>query len=202
MRVPRLCWHRSVRFCRVAMLLIGVATHAARADEVTEQINEALEAYRNHDMQSAVAALDAAANLLRQGRAEGMKKLLPAPPAGWTADPPESTAVSVAMLGGGITANRSYHNGIQQVEVQIVTDSPMLQGLAALVGGPLGTIGGLKTVVIGGRRFSYIENDHSYVTLVADKVIVKITGNADTPEPTLRSFIGLFDYPGVEKLAH
>ena len=116
MRVPRLCWRRSVRFCRVAMLLIGVATHAARADEVTEQINEALEAYRNHDMQSAVAALDAAANLLRQGRAEGMKKLLPAPPPGWTADPAESTAVSVAMLGGGITANRSYHNGIQHVE--------------------------------------------------------------------------------------
>ena len=70
------------------------------------------------------------ANLLRQARAEGLKKLLPPPPPGWTADAAESTAVSVAMLGGGITASRAYHNGIQRVEVQIVTDSPMLQGLA------------------------------------------------------------------------
>jgi hypothetical protein len=106
------------------------------------------------------------------------------------------------MLGGGITASRTYHNGIQQVEVQIVTDSPMLQGLAALVGGPLGAIGGLKTAVIGGRRFSYIENDRSYVTLVGDKVIVKITGNTETPDPTLKSFIGLIDFPAVERLGH
>ena len=184
----------------IAALLSGVIVGHARADEVTDQINEALKAYQNHDMQTAVAALDAAANLLRPGRADRLKRLLPLPPPGWTADAAESTSVSVAMLGGGITASRAYHNGVQQVDVQIVADSPMLQGLAALVGGPLGTIGGMKTVVIGGRRFSYIENDRSYVTLVADKVIVKITGNADAPDPTLRSFITLIDFPAIEKL--
>ena len=100
------------------------------------------------------------------------------------------------MLGGGITASRAYHNGGQRVEVQIVADLPMLQGLAALIGSPLAAIGGMKTVVIGGRRMSYTENDHSYMTLVADKVIVKIEGKQDTPDATLKSFIGAIDFAG------
>ena len=190
-----------MRFCcRIAVLLFGIATiSGAHADDVTDQINEALKAYQNHDTQTAIAALDAASNLMRQSRADGLKKLLPPPPPGWTADAAESTAVSVAMLGGGVTASRVYHNGVQRVEVQLVADSPMLQTVAALIASPLGAIGGMKTVVIGGRRMSYTENDHSYMTLVADKVIVRVEGNGDTPVVTLRSFIGVIDFAAIER---
>lgn len=193
-----------MRFCcRIAVLLFGIATiSGAHADDVTDQINEALKAYQNHDTQTAIAALDAASNLMRQSRADGLKKLLPPPPPGWTADAAESTAVSVAMLGGGVTASRVYHNGVQRVEVQLVADSPMLQTVAALIASPLGAIGGMKTVVIGGRRMSYTENDHSYMTLVADKVIVRVEGNSDTPDATLKSFIGVIDFAAIEKQAH
>ncbi len=190
--------------CRRALALavgIIVAT-SARADDVTDQINEALKAYQNHDTQTAIAALDAATNLLRQSRADGLKKLLPASPPGWTADAAESTAVSVAMLGGGITASRVYHNGPQRVEVQIIADSPMLQTVVALLNSPLGAIGGMKTVVIGGRRMSYSDNDNSYMTLVADKVIVRVGGNTGTPDPTLKSFLALIDFAAIEKASH
>jgi hypothetical protein len=193
-----------MRACRrIAVLLCCIATvSGAHADDVIDQINEALQAYQNHDTQTAITALDAASNLLRQSRADGLKRLLPQPPPGWTADAAESTAVSVAMLGGGITASRAYHNGVQRVEVQLVADSPMLQSLAALISSPLGAIGGMKTVVIGGRRMSYTENDRTYMALVADKMIVKIQGNADTPDPTLRSFIAAIDFAAIEKQAH
>jgi hypothetical protein len=184
------------------LLVVMTIASGACADDVTDQISEALKAYQNHDTRTAIAALDAATNLLRQSRADGLKKLLPPPPPGWTADAAESTAVSVAMLGGGITASRAYHNGVQRVEVQLVADSPMLQSLAALISSPLGAIGGMSTVVIGGRRMSYTENDHTYMTLVADKVIVKIEGNSDTPDPTLKSFIGVIDFAAIEKQAH
>jgi hypothetical protein len=78
----------------------------------------------------------------------------------------------------------------------------VLQGLGALIGSPLATIGGMKTAVIGGRRMSYTESDHSYMTVVADKVIVRLEGNADTPDATLKSFIGAIDFTGIERLAH
>jgi hypothetical protein len=60
----------------------------------------------------------------------------------------------------------------------------------------------MKTVVIGGRRMSYTESDHSYMTVVADKVIVRLEGNADTPDVTLKNFIDAIDFAAIEKLAH
>jgi len=184
----------------VALLLLAIATSpGARADDVTDQINEALKAWQAHDAPTAIAALDAAAGLLRRARAEGLKNLLPPVPPGWTADPSESTAVAVAMLGGGTTASRRYHNASQSVDVRIIADSPMLQGIAGLLGGPLAAFGGLQTVVINGRRMSYAESDNSYTTLVADKIIVKVSGGPSTPDPTLRSFIGAIDFAAVEK---
>jgi hypothetical protein len=188
--------------CRIAALLACIATWSgARADEVTDHIDAALRAYQNHETQTAIAALDAASNLMRQLRADVLKKLLPPPPAGWTADPAASSAVSVAMLGGGITASRAYHNGDQRVEMQLAADSPLLQGMAALIDSPLAAVAGMKTVTIDGRRMSYTEIDHSYMTLVAHKVIVKVEGNSGTPEPTLKTFIGAIDFAAIEKLA-
>ena len=192
----------AISYGLAAALLFAAAIAGARADDVTDQINEALKAYQNHDTPTAIAALDAAANLLRQSRADALKKVLPQPPAGWTADDAEASAVGAAMLGGGITASRTYHNGNQQVEVQIMADSPMLQGMAALLASPFAAASGMKTVVVGGRRLSYTENDNSYMGLVADKVIVKVEGSKDTPDATLKSFIGTIDFAGIEKLMH
>ena len=133
--------------CRIAALLAGIAMlSGARADDVTDQIDAALRAYQNHETQTAIAALDAASSLMRQSRADVLKKLLPPPPPGWTADAAASSAISVAMLGGGITASRAYHNGDQRVEVQLAADSPLLQGMAALIGSPLAAVAGMKTV--------------------------------------------------------
>ena len=184
-----------------ALLLIGCCAQGARADDVTDQINEALKAYQNHDAQTALAALDAAANLLRQARAESFKALLPAAPSGWTADDGEATAVGAAMLGGGTTASRKYHNGDQQVDVQIMANSPMLQGMAALIGSPFAAATGMKTVVVAGRRLSYAPDENSYITLVGNKVIVKVTGNKGVADAVLKSFIGAIDFAAIEKLA-
>ena len=185
-----------------ALLLIGCCAQDARADDVTDQINEALKAYQNHDAQTALAALDAAASLLRQARAESFKALLPAAPSGWTADDAEATSVGPAMLGGGMTASRKYHNGDQQVDLQIMADSPMLQGMAALLGSPFAAVGGMKTVVVAGRRLSYAPDENSYMTLVGNKVIVKVEGNKGVPDAALKSFIGAIDFTAIEKLAH
>ncbi len=191
-----------LRYVIATLLLVLAMAPGTRADDVTDQINQAVKAYQNHDTQTAIAALDAAANLLRQARADALKQLLPPPPSGWTAENAETSAVGAAMLGGGITASRVYHNGSQRVEVTIMADSPMLQGMAALLSSPLAATGAMKTVVVDGRRLSYTDNDNSYMGLVADKVIVKVEGSKDTPDPTMKTFIGSLDFAAIEKLAH
>ncbi|HSZ89709.1 MAG TPA: hypothetical protein VK822_10105 [Acetobacteraceae bacterium] len=186
----------------LVLLACLAAAPAARADDVSVQIDKAAAAWRAHDSQAAITALEAAASLLHQQRADALKAVLPLPPPGWTADPAETSAVSAAMLGGGTSATKVYHNGGQRVEVQITTDSPMLMGMATLLSSPMAAATGIKTVTVGGRPMSYTASDNSYMTLVADKIMVKIDGSKDTPEPTLRSFVASLDFSAVEKAAH
>jgi hypothetical protein len=187
----------------VLVSLASVAmTVAARADDVSDQIDKAAAAWRAHDSQAAITALEAASSLLHQARADALKALLPVAPPGWTADPAETSTVTAAMLGGGTSATGTYHNGEQRVQVQITTDSPMLMGMAALLSSPMASASGIKAVIIGGRPVSYTANDNSYMTLVADKFMVKVDGSKDTPDPALRSFVASIDFGAMEKLAH
>jgi ammonia channel protein AmtB len=193
--MPRL---RCLILCLMAVAALPIA---ARADEVTDKIDQALSAYRNHDLAGAIGALDSAATLLRQARADAFKALLPPPPPGWTADPVETNAVAAMVLGGGITADRTYHNGDQQVQVQIVSDSPLMQAMASMLNTPLAAVAGAKTVVVAGRSVTYVSGDNSYMTLVAGKVLVKVNGSQGTPEPSVRSLVALIDFAAIEKLA-
>ncbi len=192
-----------MRVRRAAILVVACALMAAPAfaDEVSDQIQQALAAYQQHNTEAALAALDAAAGKLRQARANELKALLPTPPPGWTADPAETSAVSAAMLGGGTTASRSYRMGDQKVDVQITTDSPMLQGMAALISSPLGASSGMKTFTVSGQRVAYTASDNDLMTLVG-KAIVKVDGNTQTPEATLRTFLATMDFSALEKIAH
>jgi hypothetical protein len=192
-----------MRLLWIGLLVLAAVGFAgsARADDVSDQIQQALSAYQRHDRQGALSALDTAANLLRQQRADALKALLPLPPPGWSADTAETTAIAAAMFGGGASASRTYHKGDQQVDVQITADNPMLQGMAALVNSPLAAASGIKTVVIGGRPMAYTPSDNGYMSLVGDKVIVKVDGNKQTPEPELRSFLAAMDFDAIEKLA-
>ena len=184
------------------LVLAGVGmTATARADDVTDLITKALSAYKAHNTEAAMEALDSAANELRQQRADALKEFLPLPPAGWTADAAQTSAVSAAMLGGGTSASRTYHSGDQKVDVQITTDSPMLQGMAALIDSPLASASGVKAETVAGRRVSYTQSDNGYMTLVGQKIIVKVDGSKDTPEATLRTFVAAIDFPGLEKFA-
>lgn len=184
------------------LLCSGLDPSPARADDVTDQMDQARAAYQKHDLPTAVAALEAAANLLRQVQADALKATLPPVPSGWTADQVDTSAVAASMLGGGTTVSRTYHKAEQQVDVQIIADSPMLQGMAMLINSPLAAAAGMKTVVIGGRPMSYAPNDNSFMTLVGGKTIVKVSGNKATPEATLHDFIAAVDLVTLEKLTH
>jgi len=59
------------------------------------------------ETQTAIAALDAASNLMRQLRADVLKKLLPPPPAGWTADPAASSPCSGSLIAICFCAGRT-----------------------------------------------------------------------------------------------
>lgn len=129
----------NIRVLTLSLLIAAASSPPVRADEVTNQINEALTAYGRKDLPTAIAGLEAALNLMRQSRADTYGALLPAAIPGWTADDVETVSAGVAMVGGGTGASRKYHKGDDTVTVSILADSPLLQAMSALAAGSFGS---------------------------------------------------------------
>jgi hypothetical protein len=180
-------------------LLVAIApASVAWADDVTDQINEAVSAYGKRDLPTAIAALEAALNLMRQSRADAYSALLPAAPPGWTADKAETISAGVAMVGGGTGATRKYRKGDAEVTVSILADSPLLQAMSALASSGLAAIGGMRTEIVNGRRTLYMKDDGALTTFVGDRVLVRVEGK-DQTEDTLKQFLTAVDFAAVEK---
>lgn len=188
-----------LRHATILVLAGAVLTAPAYADQISDDISKAQTAYQEHRPDIALAALDAAAASLRQQRADLLKSLLPPPPANWTADPPETTAVGASTLGGGTSASRVYHLGGEQVQVQFTTDSPMLQQMAELADTQLGQSPEVETVMVNGQRATYTARDNGFMSLVGT-VIVKVDGNPQVTKSTLRMFLDAIDFTTLQKL--
>jgi hypothetical protein len=188
----------------VLPLLAGVlslAAPAVHADDVTEQIQEALKAYERKDFATAAAALDTAAGLVREKKAESWKTVLPEPLPGWTGEEPDITTYGTMLLGGATNVSRVYRRGIDRVTVSLTADSPVLQGLGAFLASGIVANADLKVSVIDGRRVMFTRSDNSYQTMVAGKVLVKVEGDRDVEEATLRAYLRAVKFGEVEKLA-
>jgi hypothetical protein len=183
-----------------AGVLMVLPAAVARADDISDQINEALRAYEKHDLATTAAALDAASNLLRQAKAEAWKAMLPEPLAGWTAADAESTTVANAMFGGGTGVSRTYKKADQSIEITYIADSPMMQGLGSLMSSGLVTGNDIKLLIIDGRKVTYSKSDNSYTTMVG-KVLVSIKGQG-VDDASLRSYLKAIKFTDLEKASN
>jgi hypothetical protein len=185
-----------------ALLLLFAAGAEASADEVTDQIDRGLAAYAKKDLKGAATALDAAVELIRQKQAARWKSLLPAPLSGWSAQDAEVGTLSPDVFGGALTVSRKYEKAEAVITVSIVANSPMVQALASFLTGGFGAmLGGGDLVVIDGRRLLHSKNDNSYLTMVANAVLVKVQGNSATADQALRRYVGAIDFGAIERLA-
>ena len=187
-----------LRVMTLWLLIASVPILPAWADDVTDQINEALTAYGRKDLPTAMAGLEAALNLMRQSRADVYGALLPAAPAGWAADDVETIAAGLAMAGGGTGASREYRKGDATVKVSILADSPVLQAMSAVVSSGIAAMGGMRTLIVNGRRTLYMKDDGAYTTIVGDRILVRVEGRGQ-PEEVLKQFLTAIDFVAVEK---
>jgi hypothetical protein len=174
----------------------------AYADDVTDSINEALKYYNEGKYSDAVGSLNYAAQLIGQKKGGQLEEFLPKPLDGWTAEDPGSQAAGAAMFGGGVTAERRYAKDSASVHVQIVTDSPLLQGMmmmftnpmfAASDGGKLEKIKGQKAIV----KYSDSDKEGKIDIVVANRFLITIEGN-DVMKADLEGYAKAVDY---DKLA-
>ncbi|WP_052389848.1 hypothetical protein [Belnapia moabensis] len=167
-----------------AALLLGLTATPllyaapARADEISDAMEEARRAYGAGDGVAARTALEEALQLLGQRAAAGLAAALPVPLAGWTAEEAESSAQAAHVFGAGTQASQTYHNAQDQtVTVRFTADSPMVAQIAVMLTNPTlaGAMG--KLVRVGTLR-AVQASDGDLQMVVESRILVTVEGDA------------------------
>jgi hypothetical protein len=180
------------RLARAAAALLVAAAVAVpvAADEFTDVVEEALRAYRAGDVDAAREELDYAVKLLSEAKAASLSGFLPDAP-GWTKEAAEGAGAgfAMAMLGGGSAAAATYRRGAEEFTLTLVANSPMVGGIAAMVGG-MSSLAGAETRRI--QRTQFAVGDGQLQGVVDGRVLVTAAGAA--PVDAMVSVIELIDF--------
>jgi len=172
-------------------------------DDVLATIEQAVKQYKAGDLAGAASNVDYAAQLIRQKKSEKMKALLPSPLAGWQAGEASSQAMGTAVFGGGVTVARKYTRGASSIDVEIVSDSPVLQSVMMMLNNPMfaGAGGGTLETIKGQRAIvKYNKGNHSgdVNIVVAGRFMVTVKGQG-VDRADLVAYAGAIDYQGLTK---
>lgn len=159
-------------------LVALIAAAPARADDIANAITEAQRAYQGGQIQAAQTALQEALQLLSQRAAAGLAAALPDALPGWTAEEASSNAAGAAGLFGGATASRSYRNAQgQSIEIQVMSDNPMIAQLGPILANPM-LAGAMGRLVRIGEQRAIQGNDGNVQMLVDNRILVQVQGDA------------------------
>jgi hypothetical protein len=161
----------------------------AMADEITENLESALAAYRDGNIPQALAEVEEARRLMLDIARPTLVVYLPEAPEGWTRSIDAQMSASLAAMGGGTGAEAVYERDGQRVSLVIVADSPMATAMAGLFSSPelLATAGELLRV---GRQ-TFLDDGKQVSTVLDGRILVRAKG---PDAQTILPFLQAIDY--------
>lgn len=184
--------------CSTSLLL----TIPLMADKITDPIETALKAYEDKDYKLAIEELKYATAELQKLDAEENKKLLPDPLEGWTkSEGDNSGQAAMNMFGGGSMTTAEYTRSSEQIEIQIIANSPMIATVAMMISNPM--FAGAD----GGEPFRYkrlkgIKQKNGSTTeitlLMAGQIMIKLTGENLKEESVLEAYLEKMDMKKIQ----
>lgn len=180
---------------------------AAQADEIIDQIKEGLQLYKKGSYSEAVSALNFAVGQIQQKQAAGLKNIFPEPLSGWQAEESKGEFAPATFMGGGISASRRYYveNQNKSVDIEIVTDSPLLQSVMMFFTNPafFASQPGAKLVKIQGQKaiqkFSQQDREGEINIVIGSRMLVSIKAQAIDNTDDLLAYANAIDYNALEK---
>ena len=198
---------RILSILSIAVALMVWTSLPAAADEVTDQIEEGLKLYKEGKYAQAASELEFAVQQIRQRQAVLLKDLFPDPLSGWKADEPETKAAGAAFFGGGISASRTYYKGGSQIEIEFVSESPLLQSMLMFLSNPMlmAASGEGELVKIKGykaiNKYNANERSGEINIVVANKVLVTVRGSGLEGPDILMDFAKATALEKIERFA-
>jgi hypothetical protein len=199
-------WKKSI-ILPVLFIVVSWGANPVCADEILDTMNEAIEAYKEKAYGEAAESLDYAKQLIQQLRSEGIMKFLPEALPGWESKTAQTQ--SMGMLGGMSGVQKEYwkpgtgDQGRKRITINIMAESPMMQGMMAMFnpmyagaqGGKLQKIKRNKAIV----KYDPDSRSGEANVLVEKSYIVSIKGNS-VDEKDLLDYAQAVDYKGLKDL--
>jgi len=169
------------------------------ADKITDQINDGLKAYEEKDYRGAIDELKFVTAQLQKLEAIENQKLLPPPLEGWTLKKIDNSSnqMVMSMMGGGASMKARYSKEKQQVDIEIVANSPLLAMMRMMMNNPAMMAGKADTEpyrykkIKGMKKTSKKETE---ITLsIAGQIMLKITGKNLEDDAVLEQYLDSMD---------
>lgn len=165
------------------------------ADDITEAIANAGDAYRQGVYTRALSELDRAGLLIRQKRALEAAATLPEPLDGWVAAE-AMTEVGGNLPSGGLGASREYRKDDATTTIEMIVDSALLDTLAEMFASPeLITANGGEIISIQGQDavLSNSETDHPEILWLAGDQRLYVLRGEGANVPALKAYAEAID---------
>lgn len=164
------------RLIPAAALAACLLPAPASADDITDALNAAIDAYEDGEVQDALAEIAYATQLLNELQSQGLATFLPEPLDGWTRDVSDTPAQGLGFMGGGTAAEASYTGPDGSFTIMMVADNPMVAAMGGMLGNPtlMATMGRIER--ISGE--SFLESDGELSGLIGNRVLIQASGVA------------------------
>lgn len=193
-------------------LAVGLALAApARADSVTDQLDQARAYYGQGDIAGAIAELEFALQEMRGRLGSAYLATFPEPAPGWTLLPGESQeqGAAVPFPVGGSVLKRAYRNaaGDASIEARLMTGGGLLQGLASMLMSPqlLAAQPNARRVRIGRENavatYDQAQRTGQLMLDIGGKVSIMLEGRGIAGTEPLVELAGRWDIRRVRELA-
>lgn len=180
------------------VLATAVALFAAQplmADEISDTLQSALDAYEQGDAKYALEELDYARQLMLALKTDALVGFLPPAPDGWTREVNTEMNAGLAMMGGGTGAEATYQGAGQRVTITIMADNPMVGAMGGMIANA--AMLGARVERVGREKF--MVKDGEVTGLIDNRILVKGSGGEVA---TVLGLIGGIDMRGLKRFGN
>ncbi|NKX43324.1 hypothetical protein [Roseicyclus persicicus] len=149
-------------------------TAPAQADDITDALTAAIEAYEAGEIADALDELAYAQQLLQGLQAEGLTAYLPPAMDGWTREVSAEASAGAAFLGGGIMAEATYTGPGDSFTITLMADNPMVAQMGAMLGNR--AMMAMMGEIVRVNRENFLNQDGDLTGLIGNRVLVQASG--------------------------
>ncbi len=158
----------------LAVSVVLASTLPVHADEVTEVLTSATEAYTDGDYRYALEELSYAQQLINELRQSQLESFLPDAPADWT----RQDGQTYSQPGAGMSVSAVYRGSNGQFNLAIMLDSPQAAQISSMLANAASLGGQTKIVRVG--RTKFLDQGHQVSGVIDGRIVVQASGSDKT----------------------